>query len=108
MVDAVLDALDMSVEHRRIALDAEAVCRAVHVEPLGRRPLVGTDARTDLLVEDLRPAARDGIHTGIDQQPQPLLRRQPALRIMYDSSMAVKALTAAPGRMAFTRRIMSQ
>ena len=72
VVDTVLHPLDMTVEDRGIGLDAQPVGRFVHGEPFGRRPLVGTDAGADLLVEDLGAAARNRFHARFAQPSQPL------------------------------------
>ena len=77
MVDTVLHPLDMTVENRGIGLDAQPVGRFVHGEPFGRRPLVGTDAGADILVEDLGTAARNRLHARFAQPSQPLFERQP-------------------------------
>ena len=79
MVDAVCQPLDVAVEDRRIGRDAEPVGRFVHFEPFVRRSLVGADAAADLLVENLRAAARNGLQSGLFEPPQALLDRESRL-----------------------------
>ena len=55
--------LDVAIEHRSVALDAKSVRRAMHIEPLGRRALVGAYLLADGLVENLGTATRDGLRT---------------------------------------------
>ena len=79
VVDAVAEFLDMPVEDRGVGRDAEPVRRLVHSEPFGRRALLGTYPLPDPLVEYLRSSARYGVHPGLLELPQPLLRRQSRL-----------------------------
>ena len=57
MVDAVLDALDMAVEHRGVGAQPQLVGRAMDFEPGVGVGLAGTDFRADLRVENFGPAA---------------------------------------------------
>ena len=79
VVDAVAEFLDMPVEDRGVGRDAEPVGRFVHFEPFVRRSLVGADAAADLFGENLRAAARNGLHSGLFEPPQTLLDRESRL-----------------------------
>ena len=61
VVDAVLERLDVPVEHRRVRPHPEAVRDAVHLEVLVGRRLVVRDARAHLGVEDLGAAAGQAV-----------------------------------------------
>ena len=93
--------LDMTVEDRGVGRDAQPVRRLVHAEPFGRRPLLGTDPRRGSRSSKISapPPGMASIPARFAQPSQPLLRATaPARRIMYDSSIAVKALTGVSGR----------
>ena len=57
VVDAVLDALDVAVEHRGVGAQTELVGRAMDFQPGAGVGLAGADFRADLRVEDFGPAA---------------------------------------------------
>ena len=61
VIDAVLEGLDVPVEHRRVRAHAERVRHAVHLEVLVGRRLVVRDARAHLGVEDLGAAAGQAV-----------------------------------------------
>ena len=82
VVDAVFDALDVAVENRSVGRNAQPMRGGMHLEPLGSRTFVGTDACAQLLVEDFGTPARYRLHPGAVKQTQPFVDGQPALRIM--------------------------
>ena len=86
MIHALLERLDMAVEHRRVRADAELVRRPLHGEPLRRRRLVRTETAPHAVGEDLRAAARNGLEPRlIAQAREHLSHGEPArLREMRD------------------------
>ena len=65
VVDALLDRLDVPVEHRRVGPDALAVALARDLEPALARDLVLADDVAHAPGEDLGAAARAGVHAGV-------------------------------------------
>ncbi len=63
MIDAILERLDVPVEHRRVAGDALAVQLFVQLDPVRGRHFVRTDLRARLFGKDLRGAAVDVVET---------------------------------------------
>ena len=61
VIDAVLERLDVAVEHRRVGAHARRVRDAVHLEVLVGGRLVVRDARAHLGVEDLGAAAGQAV-----------------------------------------------
>ena len=75
--DALLERLDMPVEHRRIRLDAELMRRTRHGQPLIRRRLVRAELPAHAVGEDLRAAARDRLQPRIAQAQEHLTHGKP-------------------------------
>ena len=63
MIDAVLDRLDMAVEHRGVGLEAGFVDLAGEFEPAVAVAFVVADPRTRRFGKDLGTAARTRIHS---------------------------------------------
>src|ERR1035437_5272386 len=77
VVDTLLVRLDVPVEHGALRRDAEPVRRVVHVEPVLRRLLAGSDQRTYTVGEDLCAAAGHRTETCVLQNAQDFLVRAP-------------------------------
>ena len=69
VIDAMLERLDVPVEHRRVRAHAHAVRDAVHLEVLVGGRLVVRDARAHVRVEDLGAAAGQAVEP---RRAQPL------------------------------------
>ena len=67
MVDAVLDRLDVAVEHRGVGAQAKLVGRAMDGQPGPGVGLARADLRADLGVEDFGPAAGHAAQARGDQ-----------------------------------------
>ena len=79
VVDAMVDILDMTIQHRSIRVEAQIVRLLVHLEPLRRGTLTRAYLGTDLLVENLGSTSRNGLHARLLQQLQALLDGQARL-----------------------------
>ena len=77
MRDALLEHLDVSVEHRRIRLDPKFVRRTVRCEPLIRRRLIRAELPAHAVGEDLRAAARDRLQPRLAQAQEHLAHGEP-------------------------------
>src|SRR5262245_56845768 len=67
MVDAVIGVLDVSIQHRAIGPEAQAMRSAMDVEPLAGVRLVLANLAADLRMENLGPAARHAPQPRFDQ-----------------------------------------
>ncbi len=74
--DAVAERLDVAEHHRGRRRHADPVCRAHHVEPLGRRALVWADRLAHGLDEYLGAAARQRVEARVAQPPEHRLDAQ--------------------------------
>ncbi len=75
--EALLEGLDMPVEHRAVRRDPHPVRGLVNVQPHLRSDLLVEESAADPLGEDLRAAARHGLQPGGLELPQDLLDRHP-------------------------------
>ena len=74
VVDPMLGAVDVAVEHGGVGVQAEPVGRAVDVEPALGRGLGAADLLADFGMEDLGAAAGQAAEAGVDQLLEHLLR----------------------------------
>ncbi len=96
---AVSDILDMSVEHRRVGVDAHAVRRRMESEPLLGCTLLRAYPVADVRIENLGSSARDGLHTRLFQHAQPLLGRDSRLAYHVVEFHGGKRLDADVGQL---------
>ena len=75
--DALLERLDVPVEHRRIRLDAELMRRTRHGQPPIRRRLVRAELPAHAVGENLRTAARDRLQPRRAQAQDHLAHGEP-------------------------------
>ena len=73
VLQALLDRLHMTVEHRRVRAYAERMCGLHRLDPLGGRRLLWTDDRAHAIRENLRAAARKRRKSRLLQKREHLL-----------------------------------
>ena len=79
VVYAVVDALDMTIEHCGIGVETRLVSLLVHLQPLCRGALLGAYLAPYNLIENLGTTTRNRLHTRLFEQLQALLNGESRL-----------------------------
>ena len=65
VLDTVLDALDMTIQHRAVRSDPEPVRGPMHIDPVFGRELLVGDRHADAFAEHFGAAARQRVEPGL-------------------------------------------